>query len=549
LEGLARRRKWFSLAAVNIGNFAPPLDTGIMSLILPTIAINLNAPIQLVLWVPLESLIITAAFMPIFGRFSDAHGRKRFFILGLILFSIGAYLSGNSFTIYELLIYRVIQALGGAFILSNGRALIVDAFEPQRRGFALGTHISTIYVATTVGVAITGSLVNITQAIGWRYVFYASASVAALAIPISLIALHESPKNTKIKTDWLGAITFAGMLGSALVALTAYSNGSSAINMYIQDIYIPVFHFYIYLNRAVSIPDSWIAIVGLVSGVLFVVRETTASQPLINFHTFRTNSMFASTNFSALFIYMASYSTLILLSFYLEIVRFVSPFTAGTILTVEPLFVTIFALFGGWIASRTVSREPAVAGLIIASVSLLLLSTLTQTTPTLTIAILLGMLGAGIGIFAPTNTNANLASVPPGDRALANGILGMMRHTGQAISLAMGTILIGFFLYGHNLGAIGQGGTVHPGQYLDALSITFIVGAVLAGIGAVFAYRGREPAKEVAQVAQVPIASPEIRRENPSAELSSIGQAGASPTPQTGDQPDGPREEAQSGTP
>jgi MFS family permease len=513
LEGLARRRKWFSLAAVNIGNFAPPLDTGIMSLILPTISINLAAPIQLVLWVPLESLIVTAAFMPIFGRFSDAHGRKRFFILGLILFAVGAYLSGNSFTIYELLIYRVVQALGGAFILSNGRALIVDAFEPQRRGFALGTHISTIYVATTVGVALTGSLVNITQAIGWRYVFYASASVAVIAIPISIIALHESPKNTKIKTDWLGAFTFAGMLGSALVALTAYSNGSSAINMYIQYIYIPVLHFYIYLNRAVSIPDSSVAIVGIIAAILFIIREMTASQPLINFHTFRTNSMFASTNFSALFIYMASYSSLILLSFYLEIVRFVSPFTAGLILTIEPLFVTIFALFGGWIASRTASRDPAVAGLAVVAVSLLLLSTLSQTTPPLTIAILLGMLGAGMGIFAPTNTNANLASVPPGDRALANGILGMMRHTGQAVSLAIGTALIAFFLYGHNLNSMGQGGTVHPGQYLEALSITFIVGAILSAIGGVFAYRGRESTHMAAHVVQIPVAAPEIRRD------------------------------------
>ncbi len=107
MQALAKRRKWFSLAAVNIGNFVPPLDTGIMSLILPTISINLKAPISLVLWVPLESLIITAAFMPIFGRFSDAHGRKRYFILGLALFSVGAYLSGNSLTIYDLLIYRI----------------------------------------------------------------------------------------------------------------------------------------------------------------------------------------------------------------------------------------------------------------------------------------------------------------------------------------------------------------------------------------------------------------------------------------------------------
>ena len=158
MEGLAKRRKWFSLAAVNLGNFVPPLDTGIMSLILPTISLSLKADITVVIWVPLTSLIVTAAFMPIFGRFSDAHGRKRYFVLGLGLFALGAFLCGNALTIYELLIYRVVQALGGAFILSNGRALIVDAFEPGQRGFALGTHISTIYSGMTVGVAITGAL-------------------------------------------------------------------------------------------------------------------------------------------------------------------------------------------------------------------------------------------------------------------------------------------------------------------------------------------------------------------------------------------------------
>ena len=259
--------------------------------------------------------------------------------------------------------------------------------------------------------------------------------------------------------------------------------------------------------------------------------------------------MFASTNFSALFIYMAHYGTLILLSFYLEIVRFVSPLTAGLHPDGRTALRHDLRAVRGWIASRTASRDPPVAGCVIATVSLLLLSTLTQTTlHDLRSHSFSRMLGAGVGIFAPTNTNANLASVPPGDRALANGILGMMRHTGQAISLAMGTILIGFFLYGHNLSAIGQGGTVHPGQYLEALSITFIVGAILSGIGAVFAYRGREPAQAVARVVQVPSLSPEIRRETPSAEPSSIGEGGgASPTPQTSDPPDAPRKESESG--
>jgi MFS family permease len=487
LEALAKRRKWFSLAAVNLGNFVPPLDTGIMSLILPTISKSLNADIQVVIWVPLASLIITAAFMPIFGRFSDAHGRKRYFILGLALFAIGAYLSGNSLTIYELLIYRVVQSLGGAFILSNGRALIVDAFEPKERGFALGTHISVIYIAMTVGVAITGTVVNVTQAIGWRYVFYASAAIATISIPLSLVALRESPKNLKIKTDWLGALFFAGSLGAALVALTAYANGYTAINIYFKDIYIPFINFYVYLNEAVSIPLALIAVVSVVSTLLFAVWEKKVTQPLINFHTFRTNSIFASTNFSALFLYMSHYSTLILLSFYLEIIKGINPFTAGLILTVEPLSVTIFALFGGWIAGKTGSRDPAIAGLGIAAFSLVLLSTLNQDSSIVLITFLLAMLGAGVGIFAPSNTNANLASVPPGDRALANGILGMMRHTGQSVSLAISSILISLYLFGAN-----GSGVFTPVHYIAAVNLNFIVGAIFAGIAAFFAYRGRE---------------------------------------------------------
>jgi MFS family permease len=492
VQALAKRRKWFSLAAVNIGNFVPPLDTGIMSLILPTISINLKAPISLVLWVPLESLIITAAFMPIFGRFSDAHGRKRYFILGLALFSIGAYLSGNSLTIYDLLIYRFIQSIGGAFILSNGRALIVDAFEPNQRGFALGTHISTIYIGMTVGVALTGTIVDLTQTVGWRYVFYAGSAIAAIAIPISFIAIQESPKNLKLRTDWLGALFFAGGLGAGLVALTSYSsNGTTPISIYIQSIYIPFLHFFLYPNVAITIPLDYIAIVCAVSTALFIVREMTTPQPVINFHTFRTNSMYASTNFSALFVYMAHYGTLILLSFYLELIQQINPFTAGLLLTVEPLSVTVFALFGGWIASRTSSRDPSVAGLVIVTASLLLFSTITETTSTTTMAFLLAMLGSGVGIFAPTNTNANLASVPPGDRASANGILGMMRSTGQSVSLAIGSILLGLLLFGKNLSTTG--GTFTPEKYISAIHLYFLFGAGLAAIAVFFAYRGREP--------------------------------------------------------
>jgi MFS family permease len=265
----------------------------------------------------------------------------------------------------------------------------------------------------------------------------------------------------------------------------------TSINFYIQYISIPIINFYEYLNAAYSIPILGLAAVGVASTVAFVYRELTTTQPLIDFHMFRTNVMFASTNFATLFIYTAHYSTLIVLSFYLELIRGVDPLTAGLILTVEPLSVTIFSIVGGWIADRTGSRDPAIAGLGISAAALLLLATTSQGSSAFAVAFLIGMLGAGVGIFAPNNTNANLGSVPPKDRALANGILGMMRHTGQALSLALGTALIGYYIF---TGSPANGGTFTPSRYISAMDLNFVLGAVLAMIGAYFAYRGREAA-------------------------------------------------------
>ena len=296
-----------------------------------------------------------------------------------------------------------------------------------------------------------------------------------------------------MKVDWLGSLFFIGALASALIALTTYANGTTHIDVYIQQLYVPAIGLYLYLNTNFTIPLYSIALIGGVSAVLFVARELRAGQPLIDFHVFRTNSMFQSTNLSALFLYMSHFSTLILLSFFLEEIQGVDPLMAGLLLTLEPLAVTVFAVIGGWITTRTGSRDPAIAGLGIVAASLLLLSTINQSSSTTFIAFLLVMLGAGVGIFAPSNTNANLASVPPGDRALANGILGMMRHTGQSLSLAIGTILIGLYLFGAT--SLG-GGTFTPSQYIEAINVNFILGAIMAGVGAIFAYRGREPARQ-----------------------------------------------------
>ncbi|HEV2137502.1 MAG TPA: MFS transporter [Nitrososphaerales archaeon] len=484
--------KWLALAAVNAGNFVPPLDTGIMAFILPTISIGLRAPVSVVIWVPLTSLLIEAAFMPIFGRFSDRSGRKRWFLIGLALFALGSFLAGNSLSIFELLLYRSIQSFGAAFILANGRALIADAFPPEERGFALGTHIAVIYIATAVGTAVTGSIVGLTQFVGWRYVFYASGSIAVVALFLSVFFIRESPRKIGVKMDWAGSLLFAVGLTSALVVLTQIAqSGWGNIDVYIQEFRIPLLNIYFYPQYLISVPVWFVVTVAVGAIALLAIREVKFDAPLIDFRLFRENRIFLSTNFSALFLYVSHWSSLILLSFYLQVIRGIDPFTSGLLLTSEPLAVTVFATLGGWISTRTGSRDPSIAGLIIVGSSLALFTTVSPESSLTLIAFLLVMLGAGVGLFAPNNTNANLGSVEPGDRAMANGLLGMMRHTGQSLSLALGTFLIGSYVLGN---CIVAGCSFSPAQYVGALHVNFALGAGLAAAGVAFAWVGREAA-------------------------------------------------------
>lgn len=482
--------KWLTLAAINIGNFVPPLDTGILIFLLPVISISLNAPVDIAIWVPLTSLLIEASFMPIFGRLGDKSGRKRYFIVGLFLFSLGSFFAGNSLTIYEVLIYRVLQGLGGAFILSNGRALIADSFAPEKRGFAFGTHVTTIYIAQTLGPALAGGVITVTSVFGWRYVFYISGAIAAAAIPIALIFIKESPKHKGIKVDWIGALLFAAALSSGLAAITeGAGNGiNSTLSIYIQYIRIPILNIYFYTSALIAIPVLYMVIVALVTTSLFLLREVFSKSPLlIDPKLFTQNRIFATANSAALLLYIAHYGSLFLMSFYLQIIKGFPPLTTGLILMVEPLSVTIFSILGGSLSDRIGTRDPSLTGLLLTGSALLLFSLgLTVGSTALYVVILLGTIGAGVGLFAPSNTNANLSSIPSEQRGVANGILGMMRHSGQAISLALGTLFVGYYIFGSPV----IGGTFSAEQYVGALHLNLMLGAILAFVAVPIVWRG-----------------------------------------------------------
>lgn len=472
------RYEWLTVLTVNLANGVASFDTGVMNLILPTISITLKAPVEIVFWVPLVALISRAAFMPSIGRYSDIHGRKKLMLAGLIVFAAGSFLSGISTTIYELIIYRIIQGIGAASILAVGRAIIVNAVGRENRGYALGTNVSTIYLATTLGTAISGTIISFTSYVGWEQVFIVTGIATVAIIPLTFFALKdEGARSTNRSMDWTGSFLLAAAIGATLSAVTAgVLTNFGTLRIFIEYIRIPIIDFYIYTLWSFSIPVSWIAFAAIAFTALFFIREYTAERPLLDFRLFTSNITFSITNLTAFVTYIGTYSLLILLSFYLEVIRGFTPLVSGLLLALQPMAVTVFAIIGGRLSRRYDNRHLEFSGLLIMVVCLLLLGGTSVNTSVILTSLLLIGLGAGFGIFSPNNTNLNLSSVKEEDRSLANGVLGMMRHSGQTISLGVATIALDISLFG----ITGSGSsTFNPLQYIHSLDISFFIGAGL----------------------------------------------------------------------
>ena len=225
-------------------------------------------------------------------------------------------------------------------------------------------------------------------------------------------------KQKSVKIDWLGSLLFVLALMSGLATLiqSAGRGINTTIDVFIEYIRIPIINLYYYTYYLISIPLFWVALTAVVATSLFLLREVFAKSEnlLIDPKLFTKNRIFLTANVSALLVYIAHYGSLFLMSFYLQIIEGYPPLTTGLILMVEPLAVTIFSIVGGWLSDRAGTRDPSVAGLITTGSALLLFSVgLNIDSSALYVVILLGAIGAGIGFFAPSNTNAALSSVPP----------------------------------------------------------------------------------------------------------------------------------------
>lgn len=403
-------RKWWALAAVGSGVFMSTIDGSIVNIALKTLQETFQTGLNTVEWVVLSYLLTITALLLSMGRLGDMIGKRRVYLAGFIIFTVGSALCSLAWDITSLIGFRVVQGVGAAMIQSMGAALLVSAFPAKERGQALGYIGSIVAAGISVGPALGGILI---RSFGWPSIFYVNIPVGILAIIISLYALPNDRQRTTQRFDIPGAGFLAVSLLLILLALTEGQYWGWS------DWRILAFFAF-----------------GIVGLFLFVWWERRTEAPMINLSIF-SNWTFSASLLSSLGAFLALSFNLFLIPFYLQNVLGFDPQQAGFVLIATPLALSLTSPISGRLSDRFGTRWLAILGLIVSALGLFSMTTLTTESTAVGVFGRLLFIGAGVGFFQSPNNSAVMGNAPRSALGIAGSLISIMRTIGQTGGIAL----------------------------------------------------------------------------------------------------------------
>ncbi|MDB5075592.1 MAG: transporter, partial [Chloroflexi bacterium] len=428
------RYKWTVLGNTTIGTLVATINGSILLISLPAIfrGININ-PLEpgksgYLLWILLGYLVVTATLLVTFGRISDMVGRVKLYNLGFAIFTAASFLlvftpgSGDQAAM-EILIFRLVQGIGGAFLFANGTALLTDAFPTEQRGFALGISQVAAVLGSLGGLLLGGWL----STIDWRLVFLVSVPFGLVGTIWGYRGLHETATIRRgQRLDVPGNVTFALGLTALLVGLTygIEPYGGSSMGW-----------------------SNPLVIGGLVGGaillILFGYIETRVPDPLFRLELFKIRS-FSAGNISGFLSSLARGGLQFMLIIWLQGIWLPlhgysfadTPLWAGIYTMPLLLGFIVTGPVSGWLSDRFGARTFATGGMLITAAGFVLLTFLPGDFNQWLFFALLLFMGIGMGLFAAPNTTSIMNAVPAEARGVASGMRGTFQNAGQMASIA-----------------------------------------------------------------------------------------------------------------
>lgn len=425
LHQISMRQKALIMVAVMAALFLVALDQTIIATSLTKIVEQFNAYDSLG-FIVTAYLLLSTVTVPLAGKMSDMFGRRPILLIGVIVFTVGSFLSGSSQNITQLIAYRALQGFGGGVIAANAFTIIGDLFTPRERGRWQGIFGAVFGLASVVGPLLGGWLTDAHQVFGlttdWRWTFFINIPVGIFAAFVIARYCPTIKHENKPKVDWAGS----SYLTVALAALVLAVDNTATI-----------FKFLITDGWNVDVIKLLLYIIAVLSGALFVWAETRAKEPVIPLSFFK-NRTFTSVMIAALLFGAAFLGAILYLTQFNQQVFDADATTAGLMLLPMIGGMMVASTLIGQVVTKTGKyKRFIVAGFIIATLSVLSLVVLEPNTPYWHEAIIMVFAGVGLGTAMPILTLAVQNEFEQKDLGVATASSQLFRGLGSTIGTAM----------------------------------------------------------------------------------------------------------------
>ncbi|UGS37045.1 DHA2 family efflux MFS transporter permease subunit [Capillimicrobium parvum] len=424
-------------SVVVLGAIMSILDTTVVNVAINTLARDFDAPLSTIQWVATGYTLALATVIPVSGWAADRFGTKRLYLMSIALFLAGSMLSGAAWSAETLILFRILQGLGGGMLMPAGMTILTRAAGPSRVGRVMAIIGVPMLLGPVLGPILGGWLVD---SFSWRWIFFINLPIGIAAIAMAFRVLPTDVPAPQHRFDWLGLALLSPGLAALIYGL-AESNSAGGFGA--TRVLVPL-------------------IAGVVMLALFVVHGLRTPHALIDLRLFK-NRIFSAASATLFLVIIAAFGGMLLMPLYFQSVRGESAMTTGLLLAPQGLGAMLAMPLAGQLADRTGIGRIVPGGLVLIGASFVGLTQLGADTSYWLIGALLFVMGLGMGFtMMPTFTGA-LQTLRHAAIARASTTLNIDQQVGASVGTAVLSVILAHELASRFPNAAGGGiGAVVP---------------------------------------------------------------------------------------
>lgn len=419
--GLSAISPWVIAGTVMLATFMEVLDTSVANVALPHIAGNLSATVDESTWVLTSYLVSNAIVLPLAGWFSALFGRKRFYMLCVLLFTLSSLLCGFAPTLGSLIVFRILQGLGGGAMQPIAQAILVESFPRHKQGMAMAVFGMGVVFAPIIGPTLGGW---ITDNFTWRWIFFINIPIGALALALASALIFDPPY--LVRKKW-GAvkIDYAGL-------------GLIALGLAFLEIFLDEGQRNDWFGSHLIVASAIVALLALIGAVLWELRQ---ADPVVDLHLLRDRN-FLISSMTMFLLGFVLYGSTMLLPVFLQTLLGYTALLSGLVLSPGGFAIVLLMPVVGILISRVQARWLVVFGLAISAFGLFRMARFNLEVDYQTALMARVWQSAGLAfLFVPINTMA-FAFISKERTNYATGLINLARNVGGSAGIALVTTLL-----------------------------------------------------------------------------------------------------------